>query len=67
MTYRIFCYILGIMALLSCSGSDDNAMSLDEYTPRKATVTFQITPNGLGDNGYNDAATEAVFVFKNKR
>ena len=55
------------MALLSCSGSDDNAMSLDEYTPRKATVTFQITPNGLGDNGYNDAAAEAVFVFKNKR
>lgn len=63
MTHRIFCYILGIMVLLSCSGNDDNAMSLDEYTPRKATVTLMVTPNGLGDNGYNDAAAEGFFAF----
>ena len=28
-----------------------------------STVTLRATPNGRGDNGYNDAASEGVFAF----
>ncbi len=56
MMRRIFCGILFIVALSSCSGIGDNATSL-------ATVTLMVTPNGLGDNGYYDAAAEGIFAF----
>lgn len=52
-----------MFAISACSKDDD----VLEPALRQATVTFLVTPNGLGDNGYNDAAAEAVFVFKNKR
>lgn len=63
MMRRIFCCLLGLVALSSCSKRDDDAMSLEEYTPKQATVTLMVTPNGLGDNGYNDAAVEGIFAF----
>jgi basic membrane lipoprotein Med (substrate-binding protein (PBP1-ABC) superfamily) len=56
MMHRTFCGILFIVALSSCSGIGDNATSL-------ATLTLMVTPNGLGDNGYNDAAAEGIFAF----
>ena len=62
---RLFCAILLLVALSSCSGSDD-ATSFDVSTTRLATVTLMATPNGLGDNGYNDAAAEGIFAFANE-
>ena len=60
---RLFCAILLLVALSSCSGSDDDATGFDVSPSRLATVTLMATPNGLGDNGYNDAAAEGVFAF----
>ena len=51
--------LLGLLLLASCS-SDDDAL---EPALRQATVTYLTTPNGLGDNGYNDAAAEGIFAF----
>ena len=59
---RLFCAILFLVALSSCSGSDD-ATNFDVSTTRLATVTLMATPNGLGDNGYNDAAAKGIFAF----
>ncbi len=44
------------------------ACSQDEHdspsTPRRqATVTLLVTPNGLGDNGYDDDAANGIFAF----
>lgn len=50
--------LLMVMALSSCC-KDDNAIN----HPRQATVTLLTTPNGLGDNGYNDAAAAGFFAF----
>ena len=47
------------MALSSCSGIDDDATS----PHKQATVTLMVTPNGLGDNGFNDVAAEGFFAF----
>lgn len=51
-----------VLALSACS-SDDDGTGRDERPARLATVTLMTTPNGLGDNGYNDAAAEGVFAF----
>lgn len=59
MLRRIFLCFLVLVALSSCSGLDDDATG----SHRLATVTFLVTPNGLGDNGYNDEAAEGVFAF----
>ena len=59
MMRRIFCGILFIVALSSCSGIGDDATS----PPKLATVTLMATTNGLGDNGYNDAAAAGIFAF----
>lgn len=59
MVRRVFLCFLVLVALSSCSGLDDDATG-----PRRlATVTFLVTPNGLGDNGFNDAAAEGFFAF----
>ena len=50
-----------LLLLLSCS-SDDSKLKLQD-TERKATVTLLVSPNGLGDNGYNDDAAAGVFGF----
>ena len=47
------------MALSSCTGIHDDATS----PPKLASVTYLVTPNGLGDNSYNDAASEGIFGF----
>lgn len=52
-----------VLALASCSSDDDDATGREEGPARLATVTLMATPNGLGDNGYNDAAAEGVFAF----
>ena len=55
----LFCCVLILVALSSCSGKDDAAAG----EQRLATVTLLVTPNGLGDNGFNDAAAEGFFAF----
>ena len=52
-----------VLALSACSSDDDDPTGRDEGLARLATVTLMATPNGLGDNGYNDAAAEGVFAF----
>jgi len=52
-----------VLALSACSSDDDDATGREEGAARLATVTLMATPNGLGDNGYNDAAAEGVFAF----
>ena len=67
---KLWCYVVPVccvLAMSACSSDDDGPTGRDEGPARLATVTLMATPNGLGDNGYNDAAAEAVFVFKNKR
>jgi len=57
-------YILSLccmMALASCS--KDDALEPDGDFVRQAEVTYLVSPNGLGDNGYNDAAAEGIFAF----
>lgn len=56
---RLFCCLFVLVALSSCSGKNDDATG----EQKRATVTFMVTPNGLGDNGYNDEAAEGVFAF----
>ena len=51
--------LFGLLLLASCSSDDD----VLEPALRLATVTLLTTPNGLGDNGYNDEAAEGVFTF----
>lgn len=57
-TYTILCLLL----LMSCSSNDDEPEQ-NGIPTRQATVTYLVTPNGLGDNGYNDAAAEGIFAF----
>ena len=52
-----------MLALVACGSDDDDPTGRDEGLARLATVTLMATPNGLGDNGYNDAAAEGVFAF----
>ena len=54
--------MLGLLLFAACSNVDDPT-GRDEGAVRLATVTLMVTPNGLGDNGYNDAAADGVFAF----
>ena len=63
---KLFFYIVPlccVLALSACSSDDDGPTGGVEGLARLATVTLMATPNGLGDNGYNDAAAEGVFAF----
>ena len=54
--------MLAVVVLLTACSKDDEMGTVD--APKGvATVTFLVTPNGLGDNGYNDAAAEGIFAF----
>ena len=56
--------IISALLLTACSKGDEMA-TVD--TPKGvATVTFLVTPNGLGDNGYNDAAAGGICVVAKK-
>lgn len=67
MNMKKLCYYIFslccVMALVACSSDDDAPTGRNEGLARLATVTLMTTPNGLGDNGYNDAAAEGVFAF----
>lgn len=66
---KLWYYIVPLccaLALSACSSDDDDPTERDEGLARLATVTLMATPNGLGDNGYNDAAAEGVFAFANE-
>jgi basic membrane lipoprotein Med (substrate-binding protein (PBP1-ABC) superfamily) len=52
-----------VLTLFACSRDDDDLTGRDDSIVRQATVTLLTTPNGLGDNGYNDAAAEGIFAF----
>ena len=51
-----------LLLLTACSKDNDETVTVD--APKGvATVTFLVTPNGLGDNGYNDVAAEGIFAY----
>jgi basic membrane lipoprotein Med (substrate-binding protein (PBP1-ABC) superfamily) len=52
--------LFGLLLFTACSSDDD---STQMPVKRQATVTYLVTPNGLGDNGYNDDAAEGIFAF----
>ena len=59
MKKTIIWYVLTLL-LTACSSDDD----LDSGVVGScATVTLLCTPNGLGDNGYNDDAAAGLFAF----
>ena len=63
---RSILYTIGVFIgalMLSACGNDDDVVDLDSDNVRRATVTLLTTPNGLGDNGYNDDAAEGFFAF----
>lgn len=49
------------MLLTACSTADDDVA--DRGAGRQAVVTLMVTPNGLGDNGYNDDAYRGIYAF----
>ena len=51
--------LLGLLLFTACS--NDEELELD--STGLATVTYLTTPNGLGDNSYNDEAAEGIFAF----
>lgn len=51
--------LLGLLLFVACNNDED--LELD--STGLATVTYLTTPNGLGDNGYNDEAAEGIFAF----
>ncbi len=55
--------MLAVVVLLLTACSKDDEMGTVDAPKGVATVTFLVTPNGLGDNGYNDAAAEGIFAF----
>ena len=55
--------ILFALLLFSACSKDNDEMATVVAPKGVATVTFLVTPNGLGDNGYNDAAAEGIFAF----
>lgn len=54
--------VLGVAALLLLSCDNDIPAS-EATTSRQAAVTLLVTPNGLGDNGYDDDAAMGIFAF----
>ena len=53
--------LMATLSLTACS-SDDGEPSA-AVLPTAARVTLLITPNGLGDNGYNDCIVKGLFRF----
>ncbi len=55
---------LFILSVLFCfiSCSKEGKQQLTEVE-RKAAVTFMVSTNGLGDNGYNDDVSKGIFGF----
>jgi basic membrane lipoprotein Med (substrate-binding protein (PBP1-ABC) superfamily) len=51
------------LAFLSASCSNGDGKLKPQNAERKATITLLVSPNGLGDNGYNDDAAAGVFGF----
>ena len=52
--------VITIFLCLSCT----NTLTDSEFVHEgRANVTFIVTPNGLGDNGYDDDAAKGVFAF----
>lgn len=58
--YRIAALLITVLILLNCS---DNESENDIIKVGKAEVTLLVTPNGLGDNGYDDVAARGIFAF----
>ncbi|MBO7113847.1 MAG: hypothetical protein J6V95_01610 [Bacteroidaceae bacterium] len=57
---RIRFLIILIVLFSSCSKEVKQQLQESEH---KATVTFMVSINGLGDNGYNDDAAKGIFGF----
>ena len=58
---RLFMLLAAASLLQGCS-DDDNDI-LETATTGQAVVTLLVTPNGMGDNGYDDDAATGVFSF----
>ena len=57
---RIIKTITVLLLLTACSKDHTDIL---EGVTRQASVTYLVTPNGLGDNGYNDASAQGIFSF----
>ena len=57
---RIIKTITVLLLLTACSKDHTDIL---EGATRQASVTYLVTPNGLGDNGYNDASAQGIFSF----
>ena len=58
--YKIFIFCMLSLLLQNCN---DDSFEASEETMRQANVTLLVTPNGLGDNGYDDDAAKGIFAF----
>lgn len=58
--YRTFIFCMLSLLLQNCN---DDTFEASEETMRQANVTLLVTPNGLGDNGYDDDAAKGIFAF----
>lgn len=59
--YPILYLLLALLTMVACS--DDDTNDSGNRKMRQARVTLLATHNGMGDNGYIDAAVEGIFAF----
>lgn len=62
--YKITVLLITAMVMQNCS---DNESENGTVKVGKAEVTLLVTPNGLGDNGYDDDAANGLFAFMKER
>lgn len=62
--YKITVILMTAMVMQNCS---DNESENGTVKVGKAEVTLLVTPNGLGDNGYDDDAANGLFAFMKEK
>lgn len=62
--YKITVLLITAMVMQNCS---DNESENGTVKVGKAEVTLLVTPNGLGDNGYDDDAANGLFAFMKEK
>ncbi len=60
---RYLSILLAALLLGACSKDDDKAGPPEPAVPDRPKVTLMTTVNGLGDNGYNDAMLDGLYLF----
>lgn len=66
---RVTAKLLFLLAItVSLQGcSEDTVVPEEHPAQQKAYITFLVTPNGLGDNGYGDNAAKGIFAFHEEK